>query len=138
MPPVLGLPDLRLESIVHDKNIYLNTTLKVKPHCPGCDSSHIHVKSSFDRQINHSRHGNQNVIVRYRSHKYVCKSCGKYFNHKLQGLLGKHRSSEAFKLDVFERHSGGRRKAIWLVPTTSAMPRSNAGTKYLSKIELME
>ena len=47
------------------------------------------------------------MIVRYRSYKYVCKTCGKYFNLRLQGLLGKHQSSEAFKLDVFERHSGG-------------------------------
>ena len=107
MPPVLGLPDLTLESIDHDKNIYLNARLKSKPCCPHCDSAHIHVKDSFNREINHSKHGNQVVIVRYRSHKYVCKSCGKYFNCRLQGLLGKHRSSEAFKLDVFERHSGG-------------------------------
>jgi len=107
MPPVLGLPDLVLESIDHHQNIYLNAVLKAKPSCPRCDSSHVHVKDSFFREINHSRHGNQNVIVRYRSHKYVCKACNKFFNLKIQGLLGKHRSSESFKLDVFERHSGG-------------------------------
>jgi transposase len=107
MPPVLGLPDLALESIEYHENIYINASLKTKPACPRCQSCRIYIKDSFDRKINHSRHGNQNVIVRYRSHKYVCKSCGKYFNLKLQGLLGKHRSSESFKLDVFERHSGG-------------------------------
>ena len=97
MPPVLGLPDLELKSIEHRNNIYLNSVLKTKPTCPRCRSGHVHVKDSFLREINHSRHGNQNVIVRYRSHKYVCKSCGKYFNLKIQGLLGKHQSSEAFK-----------------------------------------
>lgn len=107
MPPILGLPDLYLESIEHAENIYLNAILKSKPGCPRCQASRVHVKHSFLREINHSRHGNQNVIVRYRSHKYVCKDCGKYFNLRLQGLLGKHQSSEAFKLDVFERHSGG-------------------------------
>lgn len=107
MPPVLGLPDLCLESIDHSDKIYFNSALKAKPPCPRCCSNHVHVKDSFVREINHSRHGNQNVIVRFTSHKYVCKTCGKYFNLRLQGLLGKHRSSEAFKLDVFERHSGG-------------------------------
>ncbi len=107
MPPVLGLPDLMLESIEYHENIYINATVKAKPHCPRCNGAHIYIKDSFERRVNHSKHGNQIVIVRYRSHKYVCKSCGKYFNLKLQGLLGKHQSSEAFKLDVFERHSGG-------------------------------
>lgn len=107
MPPVLGLPDLVLESIDHSDVIYFNTILKAKPACPRCSSIQVHVKDSFTREINHSKHGNQVVIVRFRSHKYVCKSCNKYFNLKIQGLLGKHQSSEAFKLDVFERHSGG-------------------------------
>jgi transposase len=107
MPPVLGLPDLSLKSIDHGDIIYFNAILKAKPSCPRCGSSHLHVKDSFNREVNHSKHGNQVVIVRYRSHKYVCKTCAKYFNLKIQGLLGKHRSTESFKLDVFERHSGG-------------------------------
>lgn len=107
MPPVLGLPDLSLESIEYHENIYINASLKTKPPCPRCLSSKVYVKDSFVRKINHSRHGNQTVIVRFKSHKYLCKTCGKYFNLKLQGLLGKHQSSESFKLDVFERHSGG-------------------------------
>lgn len=107
MPPVLGLPDLYLESIDQSDTIYLNAVLRTKPSCPRCNSARIHIKDSFTREINHSRLGNQNVIVRYLSHKYICKSCGKYFNLKLQGLRGKFQSSEAFKLDVFERHSAG-------------------------------
>lgn len=107
MPPVLGLPELELESIDYHQNIYINASLKTKNDCPSCLSNHVHIKDSFDRKINYSRHGNQNVVIRYRSHKYVCKSCGKYFNHRLSGLLGKNRSCESFRLDVFERHNGG-------------------------------
>ncbi len=54
MPPVLGLPDLHLESIDHGDIIYFNAVLKVKPLCPRCHGSHIHVKDSFIREINHS------------------------------------------------------------------------------------
>ena len=107
MPPVLGLPDLCLESIDYHQNIYINARVTSKPNCPRCESSHLQIKSSFNRKINHARHGNQLVIVRYRSHKYVCKTCGKYFNLQIRGLLGKRRSAEGFRLDVFERHQGG-------------------------------
>jgi transposase len=107
MPPVLGLPDLELKSIDYAENIYINAVLKAKPACPACESKHIYIKDSFDRRINHTRLGNQLVIIRYRSHKYFCRTCGKYFNLKIQGLLGKRQSTESFRLDVFERHQGG-------------------------------
>jgi len=107
MPPVLGLPDLDLESIEYHENIYINARVKSKPNCPRCSSSHIYVKDSFERRINHTRLGNQLTVVRFTSYKYLCKSCGKYFNLKIQGLLGKRQSTECFRLDVFERHQGG-------------------------------
>jgi transposase len=107
MPPVLGLPDLHQESIDYHDNIYINATVKTKPSCPKCNSTRIYIKDSFKRQINHSRLGNQLTIVRFTSHKYQCKECGKYFNLKIQGLLGKRQSAECFRLDVFERHQGG-------------------------------
>lgn len=83
MPPVLGLPDLILESIEHAENIYINALLKGRPSCPSCDSGHVRIKSSFLREINHSKHGNQVVIVRFKSHKYFCIGCKRYFNLKL-------------------------------------------------------
>jgi transposase len=107
MPPVLGLPDLLLESIEHAENMYINALFRGRPSCPNCSSKQVRIKSSFLREINHSKHGNQVVIVRFKSHKYFCVGCKRYFNLKLQGLLGKYQSSESFKLDVFERHSGG-------------------------------
>jgi transposase len=57
--------------------------------------------------VNHARLGNQIAVVRFKSHKYKCLNCGKYFNLKLQGVLPKRRSSESFRLEVFERHEGG-------------------------------
>lgn len=107
MPPVLGLPDLILESIDYHENIYINAVLKTKPPCPRCTSPRIYIKDSFKREINHSRLGNQLTIVRFMSHKFKCLECGKYFNLKLQGVLPKRQSTELFRLDVYERHHGG-------------------------------
>lgn len=107
MPPVLGLPDLVLESIEYHENIYINANLKTKPSCPRCLSDRIYIKDSFERRINHFKLGNQITVVRFMSHKYKCLNCNKYFNLKLQGLLPKRQSTENFRLDVFEQHHGG-------------------------------
>ncbi len=107
MPPVIGLPDLELKSIEYDKKIYAEARLRERPSCVRCGSKRLHIKHSFNRSINHSRIGNQVMVVRYRSHKYRCLSCGRYFNLKIQGVLPKRRSSESFRLEVFESHGGG-------------------------------
>ena len=107
MPPVLGLPDLLLESISYHEKIYINAVLKQKPLCPGCACDRVYIKHSFRRQINHFKMGNQVTVVRFTSHKYHCLGCGKYFNQQIQGLRPKRQSTESFRLDVFERHQGG-------------------------------
>ncbi|MCB9073040.1 MAG: ISL3 family transposase [Bdellovibrionaceae bacterium] len=107
MPPVIGLPDLELKSIEYDKKIYVEARLRERPNCIRCGSQRLHIKYSFNRSINHSRLGNQVMVVRYRSHKYKCLNCGRYFNLKIQGVLPKRRSSESFRLEVFESHGGG-------------------------------
>lgn len=107
MPPVIGLPDLELKSIEYGQKVYANASLRHRPECVYCGHKKLHIKHSFNRSINHSRLGNQILAVRFRSHKYKCLSCGKYFNLKLQGLMPKRQSTESFRLEVFEKHEGG-------------------------------
>lgn len=111
MPPetqhIVGLPDLEQYSTDYSDNIYLQARLKQKPDCPRCQNSNVRIKASFRRRIRHTRLGNQVVVVCFKSHKYHCSNCKRYFNLKLQGLLPKRRSTEAYRLDVFERHQGG-------------------------------
>jgi transposase len=112
MPPeakdVLGLPDLNHEKIVYSNNCVLYIArLNKRPSCTHCGSRHVRIKSSFTRTLRHLRMHNANVLVRYKSHKFHCQGCKRYFNLRLQGVLPKKRSTEAFRLDVFERHHGG-------------------------------
>lgn len=111
MPPesknILGLPDLEHESTDLGNRIYMYGRLKEKPPCPKCQNPRVHIKSSFRRQLRHMKLGNQVVIVRFTSHKFKCPACNCYFNLKLRGVLPKRRSTESFRLDVFERHHGG-------------------------------
>ncbi len=112
MPPesqdILGLPDLKQDHIeIKKQKIILFGVLKSRPICPRCSHTHVRIKSSFRRTLRHTRLGNELVFVKYTSHKFHCQNCLRYFNLRLQGTLPKKQSSEAFRLDVFERHHGG-------------------------------
>ena len=111
MPPeakeILGLPDLNHDSTYYDKKIYLYGSLNKRPPCPRCQSTKVQIKASFNRELRHFKMGNQLTMVRFKSHKFHCLQCKRYFNLRLQNVLPKRRSTETFRLDVFERHQGG-------------------------------
>ncbi len=112
MPPeakeILGLPDLNHEQTLYgNRRILLVGSLRQRPPCPRCGHANVQIKSSFKRTLRHSKLGNELVMVKFTSHKFHCQGCKRYFNLRLQGTLPKRRSSEAFRLDVYERHHGG-------------------------------
>lgn len=111
MPPeaqdILGLPDLKHERTDLGNRIYLYGLLKQRPACPKCQNPKVQIKHSFNRELRHFKMGNQIAVVRFVSHKFRCPACNCYFNLKLKGTLPKRRSTENFRLDVFERHQGG-------------------------------
>lgn len=112
MPPeaqdVLGLPDLKHEQTERsNQRILILGRLKERPVCPRCQSPRVRIKASFKRTLSHARFGNELLQVRFTSHKFHCQNCGRYFNLRLRGTLPKRRSTETFRLDVFERHHGG-------------------------------
>jgi len=39
--------------------------------------------------------------------KYYCHQCGHYFRHPFEGIRPRFRSSDAYRLEVFEAHDGG-------------------------------
>lgn len=112
MPPtaqeILGLPDLNHETTFYsNRRILIHGSLRERPCCPRCQNPHVRIKSSFNRTLRHTRLGNELVMVKFTSHKFHCQGCMRYFNLRLKGTLPKRRSTEAFRLDVFERHHGG-------------------------------
>lgn len=112
MPPeaqeILGLPDLNhIQTHYGNQRILIQGELRNRPPCPRCHHSHTRIKASFPRILRHVRLGNDLVRVRFISHKFHCQGCKRYFNLRLQGTLPKKRSTEAFRMEVFERHHGG-------------------------------
>ncbi len=73
-------------------------------YCPHCGSYELRTKDTFIRNIRHITIAGKPSIMRVKTHKYRCKSCGKYFNCSPQGILKNQQSSEVLKTEVFYRH----------------------------------
>lgn len=105
---IIGLPDLKLMQIEdYNEFIQMRGDYKGLLKCYYCSSLKLRMKDSFDRVINHSKIGAKVVRVKFKSKKYKCLDCHKYFNLKLRGLLPKKQSSENFRQEVFENHLAG-------------------------------
>lgn len=105
----IGLPGIEQLSCTQLSHGDLEIQAKVTEpqRCPGCQGTRFRIKWSFWRRLKHTRQGNRLVFLRVRTHKYVCKTCGRYFNARISGIYPKKRATENFRMEVFECHQGG-------------------------------
>lgn len=47
------------------------------------------------------------MTLHLKAPKYHCPHCGRYLRHRFTGVRPRYRSSDAFRLEVFEAHDGG-------------------------------
>jgi transposase len=45
--------------------------------------------------------------LKIKARKFLCLRCSRYFNERFSGILPRRRSTETFRIEVFERHEGG-------------------------------
>ncbi len=104
---IIGISDLEVERVDRDDNITVYARPTKRPSCIHCDHDDVKIKATNLRTLKHTRQGNQVMTLRLKAPKYHCPQCGKYFCHRFKGVLPRYRSSEAFRLEVFEAHHGG-------------------------------
>jgi transposase len=80
---------------------------KGKVACPYCGSKELRKKTTFIRKIQHESIGVRRSEIHLKSHKYLCKNCGRYFNQRFPGILKWQRATEAFRREIFEKHHMG-------------------------------
>lgn len=111
MPPsldsIIGLAGIKLESATGEGLIEVKAHACFRPLCIHCGNSRCRIKSSFIRTLKHTRQGNRLMMLHVRSHKYVCNRCGRFFNLRIPGVLPRRRSTESFRMEVYEKHHGG-------------------------------
>lgn len=105
---IIGIPGLEVTRVKRKRRIDIwARPSKRQSCCRYCDSSSIRIKATYKRTVKHTRSGNQVMILHLKVPKYHCQHCGRYFRHTFIGLKPRYRSTENFRMEVFEAHHGG-------------------------------
>lgn len=104
---IIGLPGVEIESVVRDQSMVVEVKFVGRTSCVHCEAKRYRIKSTFTRKLKHTRQGNRVMEIWLRSHKFICLVCRRYFNLRLPGVLPRRRSTENFRLEVYEKHHGG-------------------------------
>jgi len=104
---ILGLSGLEVERVDRDDTIRVYAKPKKRPPCLHCGYLGVKIKATSERTVKHTRQGNQVLTLFLKAPKYFCPQCHRYFCHRFTGIRPRYRSSEAFRLEVFEAHDGG-------------------------------
>lgn len=104
---IIGIPGIRIERIYRHECIEVWARPSHRPNCVHCDEQNIRIKATHQRTVKHTRLGNRVMTLHLQVPKYHCHQCGHYFRHPFTGIRPRFRSSEAYRLEVFEAHDGG-------------------------------
>lgn len=104
---IIGLPGVKPENAIIQDSVEVYATTSLRPPCIHCGGEKTRIKASFTRRLNHTRQGNRIMVLFIRSKKFLCLVCRRYFNLRIPGVLPKRKSTENFRLEVYEKHHGG-------------------------------
>jgi len=65
------------------------------------------MKDAFVRVLRHANFGTRPAYLHLESHKYRCRTCGRYFNQRFPGIGKSRRSTEPFRRQIYQAHHGG-------------------------------
>ena len=104
---IIGIPGLKVENVYHNQGIEVWARPKRRANCIHCHDDNVRIKATHKRTLKHTRLGNRIMTLHLKVPKYHCLQCNRYFRHPFEGIRPRFRSSEAFRLEVFEAHDGG-------------------------------
>ncbi len=104
---LLNIDGFELEDISGLDPITFKLRYTLPPSCPDCQAQDLRIKDCFYRWVRHESFGARRVLLYLRTRKFICKSCGRYFNERFPGILPYRRSTEAFRREVFFKHHDG-------------------------------
>lgn len=104
---ILDLPGFSIKKISGFNPLIVEVTYRKVPRCIHCQSKKLRKKTSFTRQVRHEPIGHRQTILRFKAHKFYCRTCCRYFNQRFPGI-GKHqRATAKLKKHVFHQHTEG-------------------------------
>lgn len=104
---ILNLQDFVIKDIRNSDPVLIDLEYVGRKACPLCNSENLRIKDTFTRKVRHESIGKRMTFLLIKSHKYICKDCGKYFNQRFPGILRYKRSTEGFRREIFQQHHNG-------------------------------
>ncbi len=59
------------------------------------------------RQVRHESIGHRQTLLRFKSHKFYCRDCQKYFNQQFPGIEKYQRATSRLQKQIFHQHTEG-------------------------------
>jgi len=106
-----GLPGLAIEHVDRKRGIHVWAKPTTRPACVYCASETVRIKATHSRTLKHTPQGNQIMILHLSVPKYHCQNCERYFRHPFPGIRPRLRSTESYRLEVFEPTMAGSARA---------------------------
>ncbi|TVQ80282.1 MAG: ISL3 family transposase [Bradymonadales bacterium] len=105
---IIGLSEIKILKAREEQNqTFVEAIFSGKKHCEACGSENIRLKDRYQRNLKHTRIGTRIIHVLLTVFKQLCLDCGKTTMTRVPGILPRRRSSENFRLEVFEAHHDG-------------------------------
>lgn len=104
---IVGLPGFKIESWEGVETVRIRARYEGPVTCPRCEGEKLRIKDTFERIFRHASFGTRPCYLHLKSHKYHCRSCGRYFNQRFPGIGKGRRSTEPFRRQIFQSHQGG-------------------------------
>lgn len=104
---ILNLPGFTVQNMTGYDPVIFNVKYNRKAKCPHCGGKNLRKKDTFMRQVRHEMLGEKQTILRFKAHKFCCRSCGRYFNQCFPGILKYQRATERLKQQLCRQHSFG-------------------------------
>ena len=104
---ILNIYGFQVEKIEGRNPVVVSVHYSMPTQCPHCQGKMLRIKDTFRRRIRHESFGSRKTFLDLKTHKYLCKTCGRYFNQRIPGLLPYKRSTEGFRYEIFQKHHDG-------------------------------
>lgn len=104
---IVGIQDLSIDRVERRREIHVWARPRTRLACIHCSHAAVRIKATYQRTLKHTRQGNQLMVLHLRVPKYHCTECNRYFRHRFSGIRPWRRSTESYRLEVFEAHEGG-------------------------------
>ena len=133
---ILNLPGFTLKKVCSYSPLVLEVAYRRVVRCPVCGNRKLRKKASFMRQVRHETIGLRQTVLRFKSYKFYCKPCQRYFHQRFPGILPYQRATEKLREEIFHYHTPEdlqKLLTIELKRTNSAEPGSKNSEEFLRR-----